>query len=418
MAMSSQNQETQTLEIPEGFRFRPDDQELVRFYLYPKITNPNIFTTFNVPVRDCHLYGSQARDPWKIWDSFPKRHGEDLFFFTQLTKKGRHVVRQISGGPGKWHQDYKDPPLDVSIDPNCKVTAIRKVFTYHNPKSDHNGSWLLFEYSLPSLSQLTVLCQLRKKEVHNPETVNLQQSTTKKRKRVLQQSTTKKRKRVVDIESVDDARNTILQKPMIDGLDHQQELIMGFDGLVDIASQVENQQQHLQLEPLFDNGLDFSYFESFSCEDVQDFGIYLMATDSGSVSTSNVASPTVSTFNPAENSQSVEAVSVDGDAALALDHDFCLQLLDSSGSCDEADGFPATKATAQASAYWTQATPNLDESFTSDAVDYYLEHGVCDSSPANWSGSFSQMLLEEHTCLIQEKEIQMVSNPSLVERNS
>ncbi|KAJ6734528.1 hypothetical protein OIU79_001740 [Salix purpurea] len=143
-----------------------------------------------------------------------------------------------------------------------------------------------------------------------------------------------------------------------------------------------------------------------------------MATDSGSVSTSNVASPTVSTFNPAENSQSVEVVSVDGDAALALDHDFCLQLLDSSGSCDEADGFPATKATAQASAYWTQATPNLDESFTSDAVDYYLEHGVCDSSPANWSGSFSQMLLEEHTCLIQEKEIQMVSNPSLVERNS
>ncbi|KAG5226719.1 protein ATAF [Salix suchowensis] len=349
--MSSQNQETQTLEIPEGFRFRPDDQELVRFYLYPKITNPNIFTTFNVPVRDCHLYGSQARDPWQIWDSFPKRHGEDLFFFTQLTKKGRYVVRQISGGPAKWHQDHKDLPFDVSIDPNCKVTAIRKVFTYDNPKSDHNGSWFLFEYSLPSLSQLT-------------------------------------------------------------------EHIMGFDGLVDIASQVENQQQHLQLEPLFDNGLDFGYFESFSCEDVQDFGIFLMATDSGSVSTSNVASPTVSTFNPAENSQSVEVVSVDGDAALALDHDFCLQLLDSSVSCDEADGFPATKATAQASAYWTQATPNLDESFTSDALDYYLEHGVCDSSPANWSGSFSQMLLEEHTCLIQEKEIQMVSNPSLVERNS
>jgi hypothetical protein len=407
MTISSQNPETQNLEILEGFRFLPDDQELVRFYLYPKITNPNLLTTFNVPVRDCHLFGNQAREPWQIWDSFPKRHGEDLFFFTQHTKKGRYVVRKISGGPGKWHQEYKDPPFDVSIDPNCKVTVIRKVFTYLNPKSDHNGSWFLFEYSLPSLSQLTVLCQLRKKEVHNPETVNLQRSTTKKRKRV------------ADIESVDDATNTILQKPRIDVLDHQRQHIMGFDGLVDTVSQVENQLQHLQLEPLCDNGLGFGYFESFSCEDEQDFGIYLMATDSDSISTSNAAPPSVSTFNPEENSRSLEFMSdeKDGDAASALDHDFCLQLLDLSGCYDEADGFPATKATARASAYWTQATPNLDESLTSDAVDYYLEHGVCDSSPTNWSGSFSQMLLEAPTCLIQEKEIHMDSNPSLVERN-
>jgi hypothetical protein len=194
---------------------------------------------------------------------------------------------------------------------------------------------------------------------------------------------------------------------------------MGFDGLVDTVSQVENQLQHLQLEPLCDNGLGFGYFESFSCEDEQDFGIYLMATDSDSISTSNAAPPSVSTFNPEENSRSLEFMSdeKDGDAASALDHDFCLQLLDLSGCYDEADGFPATKATARASAYWTQATPNLDESLTSDAVDYYLEHGVCDSSPTNWSGSFSQMLLEAPTCLIQEKEIHMDSNPSLVERN-
>ncbi|KAJ6866140.1 hypothetical protein NC652_037633 [Populus alba x Populus x berolinensis] len=285
MAMSSQNPETQTLEMLEGFRFRPDDQELVLFYLYPKITNPNLFTTFNVPVRDCHLFGNQAREPWQIWYSFPKRYGEDLFFFTQLTKKG------------------------------C----------------------------LPSLSQLAVLCQLRKKEAHNPETVNLQRSTKKRGKRV------------ADIESVDDARNTILQKPMIHVLDHQQQHIMGFDGLVDIVSRVENQLQHLHLQPLSNNGLGFGYFESFSYEDEQDFGIYLMATDSDSISTSNAAPPSASTFNPEENSRSIEFMSDEKDvgAASALDHDFCLQVLDLSGCYDEADGFPATKATAQASAYWT-----------------------------------------------------------------
>ncbi|KAJ6866142.1 hypothetical protein NC652_037635 [Populus alba x Populus x berolinensis] len=165
----------------------------------------------------------------------------------------------------------------------------------------------------------------------------------------------KKGKRVADIESVDDARNTILQKPRIHVLDHQQQHIMGFDGLVDIVSRVENQLQHLHLQPLSNNGLGFGYFESFSYEDEQDFGIYLMATDSDSISTSNAAPPSASTFNPEENSRSIEFMSDEKDvgAASALDHDFCLQVLDLSGCYDEADGFPATKATAQASAYWT-----------------------------------------------------------------
>ena len=375
-----QKPETLTPELPHGYRFRPDDEELVRFYLYPRITNPKLFTTIHTPIRDTHIFGDQAKEPWQIWESFPKRHGEDLFFFTQLIKKGRNFVRKISCGPGTWHQEFKDPPFNVSIDPDCKVSVIRRLFTYQNPKSDQNGSWFMFEYSLPSLSEQIVLCRLRKKEVHSTETV---QTTTT--------ATTKKRKRDADSEIVDDATNTIPQKPRIDELDQHQQQIMGF------YVAVENQQQHLELEPVFDNWAEFDHSECIYFENVQDLESYLMADDSDITSTSNVApEPIIYAFNPTENLQSieVECVENDGEAASTQDDDFCFKMIDFSGGYDEADGVLASQATAEASVYWVQATPDLDGTCSADAVDYGLEHGVCDSSLTNWSGSFSQMLLE------------------------
>ncbi|CAK7353024.1 unnamed protein product [Dovyalis caffra] len=352
----SRTPETLTPQILHCYRFRPDDQELIRFYLYEKITNPDLFSAMSIPVRDCHLFGSQAREPWQIWESFPKRDGEDLFFFTQLTKKGKNFVRKISRGPGTWHQEYKDPPFNVSVDHNTEVEAIKKLFTYRNPKSDQNGSWFMFEYSLPSLSQQTVLCQLRKKEVHTTETV---QTTTT--------TTTKKRKR--DADSVDDATNTILQKP----------------------------RYNLEAEPVFDNGVQSDNFETFYFEPptVQDFENNLMVADSDNItSTSNAALPAVSALNPAEK---LQPTGNDGDAAATEDDDFHQELswlLDSSSCYDEADGVPATHATAEASAFRIQATPTLDESFTPDPVDCHLEHGFSDSSLTNLSESYSQMLLE------------------------
>jgi hypothetical protein len=394
MAMSIlQNPETITPQMPHGYRFHPDDQELVRFYLYKKITDPDLFTAINVPVRDCPLFGDQAREPWQIWDSFPKRHGEDLFFFTHLTKKGKNFVRKICRGPGTWHQECKHPPFNVSIDHTCQVAAIKKLFTYHNPKSDQNGSWFMFEYSLPSLSEQTVLCQLKRKEVHASEKVQTTSTTTKKRKRYA--------------DGLDGATNTMFQKPRVEE-DAQKQQIMGFNGAAKIVSQVENQQLHLELEPVFDNGVQPDNFESFYCEPSAVLEYDLMDADSGITSTCNAAPPTVFMLDPAENLQPSD----DDDF-----HPEIFGLLDLSGYCDEEDGFPATWETAEASAYCVQATPTIDPSFTADAIDYYLERGVSDSSLTNCSGSFLQMQLEaDPTSPIQENEIQMISNPFHMER--
>ncbi|KAJ6745704.1 hypothetical protein OIU74_028390 [Salix koriyanagi] len=101
---------------------------------------------------------------------------------------------------------------------------------------------------------------------------------------------------------------------------------------------------------------------------------------------------TVFTLDPAENLQPSD---IDGDAAATENDDFHSEifgLLDLSGYCDEEAGVPSTLETAEASAYWAQATSTLDQLFTADAVDSYLELGVSDSSLTNWSGSFSQMI--------------------------
>ncbi|CAK7327745.1 unnamed protein product [Dovyalis caffra] len=64
------------------------------------------------------------------------------------------------------------------------------------------------------------------------------------------------------------------------------------------------------------------------------------------------------TVHSAEN---LQPIGNDGDGAATEDDDSI------------ADGVPATHPTTEASAYWVQAKPTLDESFTPDAVDYQLE---------------------------------------------
>ncbi|KAJ6417205.1 hypothetical protein OIU84_003002 [Salix udensis] len=166
------------IQLLPGYRFNPYDDELVRFYLYPKLTNPCFATS--APVRDCSLYAYQ---PLQIWNTFHRIHGEDVFFFTDLRKmspkSNNNVSRKIAGGPATWRREDKDHHIRVQIDKNYSVTALRKGFSYRNTQPHQPGcKWTMYEYSLPSLSEVTVLCQLRRKD--NDKT---HQSTQKNKKR-------------------------------------------------------------------------------------------------------------------------------------------------------------------------------------------------------------------------------------------
>ncbi|KAF9681946.1 hypothetical protein SADUNF_Sadunf05G0056200 [Salix dunnii] len=218
-----------------GHRFNPDDQELVQYYLYPKVTNP-LFTTSG-PVRDCDIYAYQ---PLQIWNAFHRLRGEDVFFFTNLKKQSPtsdFMARKIAGGPATWHREDSDHAFSVTIDKHCSVTAIRKGFSYKSPESGHHGCrWTMYEYSLPSLSQFTVLCHLKRKDgsKSHPQ---------------------KTRKRIRRADGVDDATNTMSQKARVgEGYDQQQ-----------ITAPAETESEILY------NGVRFDNLESFSREFLQDF---------------------------------------------------------------------------------------------------------------------------------------------------
>uniref|UniRef100_A0A6N2N9X8 NAC domain-containing protein n=1 Tax=Salix viminalis TaxID=40686 RepID=A0A6N2N9X8_SALVM len=94
-------------------------------------------------------------------------------------KSNNNVSRQIAGGPATWRREDKDHHIRVQIDKNYSVTAVRKGFSYRNTQPHQPGcKWTMYEYSLPSLSEVTVLCQLRRKD--NDKT---HQSTQKNKKR-------------------------------------------------------------------------------------------------------------------------------------------------------------------------------------------------------------------------------------------
>ena len=368
--------------LQPGYRFSPTDQELVQFYLYPKVTNPLFITSG--PVRDCDIYAYQ---PLQIWNAFHRIQGEDVFFFTNLKKKSptSHVTRKIAGGPATWHREDTDRAIGVAIDEHCSVTGIRKCFSYQSTQpGQHGGGWTMYEYSLPSLSQVIVLCQLRRKDDNKSHT-----------------QTTKKRRRQAD--GVDDATNTISQKARVGEGYHQQQ-ITGFEAAAETESEIVY------------NGVRFDNLESFSHQLFQDFDDDEMAVSSVA-STINVAAPTVSTSSCAENLQPNKVVRIDNDeepSATEEDDDYhreLLRLLGLDGGSDLAGGVPSIQSPPEADeVHSTPKGSTLVESLATDADGYHLDAQVSGSSlSSGWRGSLSQQLPQANpTCLVQENEVEMI----------
>ncbi|KAJ6398015.1 hypothetical protein OIU77_018931 [Salix suchowensis] len=203
-----------------GYRFSPDVQELVKYYLYPKVTNP-LFTP-SAPVRDCDIYAYQ---PLQIWNAFHRIHGEDVFFFTNLKKKSpdSKVTRQIAGGPATWHREDRVNDFSVTIDDHCSVTATRKGFSYKRKA-----------------------------------TARAAQQKTRKRKGDSKSRPQETRKRRRHAGGVDDATNTTSQKARVG--DHQ-----GYDQQ-QITAPAESSKSGIVY-----NGVRFDNLESFSHAFLQDF---------------------------------------------------------------------------------------------------------------------------------------------------
>ncbi|KAJ6293090.1 hypothetical protein OIU78_025129 [Salix suchowensis] len=167
----------------------------------------------------------------------------------------------------------------------------------------------MYEYSLSSLSEVTVLCQLRRK--NNDKTPQ----STQKRKRA----------------GVDDAENTKSQEARVD-----QHNMGPYRASETVSEDVVN-------------GVSFEDFESFYCENMLDFDCCEMAANYITSTTGHFSPITVSTLNPAENLKPFEALSIDSDreAAANKDDDMrqeILERLNSTFFYDDVDVVPAIEA--------------------------------------------------------------------------
>ncbi|KAJ0090695.1 hypothetical protein Patl1_13937 [Pistacia atlantica] len=138
--------------LPPGNKFRPTDVDLIAHYLHKKVFGLPLSSDI---VKDCDLYGSQ--EPWEIWKFYKGEKAEDLYAFTPLKKtssKGKRICRKV--GSGAWYGE--DAAQEIQ---DNRVIGYKKSFRYENKASEHDGEWIMHEYTLLGQDQF-VLCRIRR----------------------------------------------------------------------------------------------------------------------------------------------------------------------------------------------------------------------------------------------------------------
>ena len=154
-----------------GQRFCPMEEELLMYYLKPKVNGKKVPGNEDV-ICELDLYGDQ--DPWKIWERFQARRAndlrkiKDLYFFTQKKKMsatGKRIRRTVGSG-GTWKGQNAATEiylLDEDQKPTTTLLGFKKSYTYKNKGSVHHGRWIMYEFELDK-SQLLHKKQVNKKD--------------------------------------------------------------------------------------------------------------------------------------------------------------------------------------------------------------------------------------------------------------
>ncbi|KAM1117383.1 hypothetical protein ACFX2I_007794 [Malus domestica] len=163
------------MNLPAGYRFCPTDEELIMYYLQPKVNGKEVPGQGNSPVFDFDLYG--VMEPWDIWEKFKtKRENDlklsnDLYCFTTLklkTTEGTRICRTLRSG-SKWNGENR--PSEIKNSGSEDVIGHKKRFSYSkNGSDDQQDRWIMYEFDIdqklvlePKQENKIVLCMLRKK---------------------------------------------------------------------------------------------------------------------------------------------------------------------------------------------------------------------------------------------------------------
>ncbi|XWS13196.1 hypothetical protein CRYUN_Cryun36dG0016700 [Craigia yunnanensis] len=170
--------------IPDGYRFRPTQEEILSYYLKPAINGEPLSSGILI---ECDVYG-ENREPWKIFDKHAK---ESFWVFTKLKKKSKLRIDRTAGR-GCWLGRSTKEIKTAS----GQLLGFDKYFTFTCKKDDMssqgNGHWVMHEFSLrdEGLSDY-VVCEIKNKDVavgldHQEDEVEAKNKNKNKKRKFLE----------------------------------------------------------------------------------------------------------------------------------------------------------------------------------------------------------------------------------------
>ncbi|KAG4128142.1 hypothetical protein ERO13_D09G003700v2 [Gossypium hirsutum] len=127
--------------FPAGYRFKPRDDELVLFYLKPKLLNLRLPPN---RIRDVELYHYNPQQRIEKYGSYGE---EEWYFFTPREKKYRNGFRpNRTAGDGYW----KATGADKILRSESHEIGYRKALVFYKgkPPKGEKTDWMMHEFRL------------------------------------------------------------------------------------------------------------------------------------------------------------------------------------------------------------------------------------------------------------------------------
>ncbi|XP_038682691.1 NAC domain-containing protein 37-like [Tripterygium wilfordii] len=152
--MVCEGEEEYEIMLPLGYRFVPEDHELILFFLHKKILDRKI--SVNI-IRDIDLYN---HDPHELSEDEFKhgRMNNEAYYFTQIDPEYTTKSSQRrSTKSGFWRTIEEDEEIVHEEE----VIGFKKTLVFHwrsNERRDWSSPWLMHEYRVnPESSQIESL---------------------------------------------------------------------------------------------------------------------------------------------------------------------------------------------------------------------------------------------------------------------
>ncbi|CAO2193136.1 unnamed protein product [Urochloa humidicola] len=147
----SQGMSSHGLELPPGFRFNPRDEEIITFYLKPKVHQKN-FTCIAIGEVDIN-----RTEPWELQGKAKMK--DELYFFFQKDRKypsGTRINRATMDG--YWKATGKDKEIyrAVGEEKLPQLIGMKKTLVFYTGRAPtgEKTDWIMHEFRLEGSSRL------------------------------------------------------------------------------------------------------------------------------------------------------------------------------------------------------------------------------------------------------------------------